>query len=139
MASSSRTLARLAGHQLGATSQRLQASLSVSLPVSASAAKSSAGFATTSCLRKPAFQSTSALALGLRPVSRQFQRSYADAAAPKKKPGKIRRTFRWFRRLTYLSILGLVGAVAYDGYKDRHPDEQYTPDSSKKTLVILGR
>ena len=43
------------------------------------------------------------------------------------------------RRLTYLSVLGLVGAVAYDGYKDRHPDEQYTPDPQKKTLVILGK
>ena len=43
------------------------------------------------------------------------------------------------RRLTYLSVLGLVGAVAYDGYKDRHPDEQFIPDPDKKTLVILGR
>jgi len=41
--------------------------------------------------------------------------------------------------LTYLSILGGTGYVGYLVYADRHPDEQYEPDPSKKTLVILGR
>ncbi|KAL6895295.1 hypothetical protein HDV57DRAFT_479078 [Trichoderma longibrachiatum] len=66
-----------------------------------------------------------------------FRRAYADEA-PKPKPGKLRRTFRWAWRLTYLSALGLVGYTAYNIYEDRHPDEQYEPDPSKKTLVILG-
>lgn len=148
MASSPRTLARLAGHQLGVTTpQRLFASLPVS-PLSpvTSAAQSISRFGTTSCARKPALPSTSSVLAASthpisHPISRQFQRAYADAAPqpPKKNPGKIRRTFRWARRLTYLSILGLIGAVAYDGYKDRYPDEQYTPDPQKKTLVVLGK
>ncbi|KAK1238026.1 hypothetical protein MKX08_002605 [Trichoderma sp. CBMAI-0020] len=66
-----------------------------------------------------------------------FRRAYADEA-PKPKPGKLRRTFRWAWRLTYLSALGLVGYTAYDIYVDRHPDEQFKPDPNKKTLVILG-
>lgn len=68
-----------------------------------------------------------------------FRRAYADEAPkPKPKPGKLRRTFRWAWRLTYLSALGLVGYTAYDIYVDRHPDEQFNPDPNKKTLVILG-
>lgn len=66
-----------------------------------------------------------------------FRRAYADEA-PKPKPGKLRRTFRWAWRLTYLSALGLVGYTAYDIYVDRYPDEQFKPDPNKKTLVILG-
>ncbi|UKZ53288.1 hypothetical protein TrVGV298_007080 [Trichoderma virens] len=66
-----------------------------------------------------------------------FRRAYADEA-PKPKPGKLRRTFRWAWRLTYLSAIGLVGFTAYNIYEDRHPDEQYEPDPNKKTLVILG-
>ncbi|UKZ79081.1 hypothetical protein TrVFT333_006831 [Trichoderma virens FT-333] len=68
-----------------------------------------------------------------------FRRAYADEAPkPKPKPGKLRRTFRWAWRLTYLSAIGLVGFTAYNIYEDRHPDEQYEPDPNKKTLVILG-
>ncbi|KAL7905501.1 pyridine nucleotide-disulfide oxidoreductase domain-containing protein [Trichoderma velutinum] len=66
-----------------------------------------------------------------------FRRAYADEA-PKPKPGKLRKTFRWAWRLTYLSAIGLVGFTAYNIYDDRHPDEQYEPDPNKKTLVILG-
>ncbi|KAM0246592.1 hypothetical protein ACHAQJ_010175 [Trichoderma viride] len=66
-----------------------------------------------------------------------FRRAYADEA-PKPKPGKLRRTFRWAWRLTYLSAIGLVGYTAYSIYDDRHPNEQYEPDPNKKTLVILG-
>ncbi|KAK5994567.1 External alternative NADH dehydrogenase [Cladobotryum mycophilum] len=66
-----------------------------------------------------------------------FRRAYADEA-PKPKPGKIRRTFRFFWRLTYLSTLGLVGYTGYSIWQDRHPEEQFEVDSSKKTLVILG-
>lgn len=66
-----------------------------------------------------------------------FRRAYADAP-PKPKPGKLRRTFRWMWRLTYLSLGGLAGYTVYLIYQDRHPEPQYEPDPSKKTLVILG-
>lgn len=66
-----------------------------------------------------------------------FRRAYSDEA-PKPKPGKLRRTFRWVWRLTYLSILGTLGYTAYVIYDDRNPGEQVVPDPSKKTLVILG-
>ncbi|KAI2612956.1 FAD/NAD(P)-binding domain-containing protein [Hypoxylon fragiforme] len=70
---------------------------------------------------------------------RQFARSYSDAPPPPpKKPRRIRTTLKWLWRATYLSVLAGVGAVIYDGYTDRHPDDQFTPDPSKKTLVILG-
>ena len=68
-----------------------------------------------------------------------FRRAYADAAPlPKPKPGKLRRTFRWMWRLTYLSLGGLAGYTFYIIYQDRNPEPQYAPDPSKKTLVILG-
>lgn len=66
-----------------------------------------------------------------------FRRAYADEA-PKPKPGKLRRTLRWTWRITYLSVGGLVAYTFYTVYQDRHPDEQYQPDPTKKTLVILG-
>lgn len=72
-----------------------------------------------------------------RALARQWQRGYADEAAPKR-VGKVRRTFRWLWRLTYLSILGGAGYVVYMVWLDRHPEEQSPPDPSKKTLVILG-
>lgn len=49
------------------------------------------------------------------------------------------RIFRWVWRLTYLSIIGSIGYVIYDGYNARHPDDQFTPDPNKKTLVVLGK
>lgn len=127
MASSSRALGRLTGP--------------ASRQLSVHARAPAVNFSTTSFPRNPTSASTVvARARGRAPVlSRQFTRSYADAApAPKKKPGKIRRTFRWTWRLTYLSLIAGVGAVIYDGYLDRHPEEQFIPDPQKKTLVILG-
>lgn len=67
-----------------------------------------------------------------------FRRAYADEA-PKPKPGKLRRTFRWIWRISYLSVAGLFGYTCYVIYLDRHPDEQHERDPSKKTLVILGQ
>ncbi|KAF4898357.1 External alternative NADH-ubiquinone oxidoreductase [Colletotrichum viniferum] len=71
-----------------------------------------------------------------RTVARQFRREYADAAP--KRPGKIRKTFRWVWRLTYLSTLGLFAYVGYEVYEDRHFEDQVDFDPTKKTLVILG-
>lgn len=71
-------------------------------------------------------------------VQPAFRRAYADAApspAPKKKRFRF---FRWAYRLTVLSGLGLTGYLGYSIYILRHPEEQFEPDPSKKTLVILG-
>lgn len=78
----------------------------------------------------------------LQSISRAARRGYADAAAPAPapapKPQKRFRVLRWAWRLTWLSALGLTGALAYSIYELRHPEEQYEPDPNKKTLVILG-
>lgn len=74
-------------------------------------------------------------------VSRIARRGYADAAptpTPTPKPKKRFRALRWAWRLTWLSGLGLTGALAYSIYELRHPEEQIEPDPSKKTLVVLG-
>jgi NADH:ubiquinone reductase (non-electrogenic) len=70
-------------------------------------------------------------------LQRTFRRSYADAA-PAPKPKKRFRFLRWAWRLTWLSGVGLTGALLYSIYESRHPIEQLPPDPTKKTLVILG-
>lgn len=42
-------------------------------------------------------------------------------------------------RLTLLTGIGLVGNMGYSIYTLRNPTEQFEPDPSKKTLVILGK
>ncbi|KAK2813393.1 External alternative NADH-ubiquinone oxidoreductase mitochondrial [Emmonsiellopsis sp. PD_5] len=86
-----------------------------------------------------------ALPLRQSPLSQQslqksFRRAYADAPAPTPapKPKRRFRFFRWMFRLTLLSIVGGAGALGYSIYSLRHPEEQYEPDPTKKTLVILG-
>jgi NADH:ubiquinone reductase (non-electrogenic) len=89
---------------------------------------------------------TSAQALRPKPlrsnglsIARAARRGYADAApSPAPKPKKRFRALRWAWRLTWLSALGLTGVTAYSIYDLRHPEEQYEPDPSKKTLVVLG-
>jgi hypothetical protein len=74
-------------------------------------------------------------------IARVARRGYADAAPtplPAPKPKKRFRALRWAWRLTWLSALGLTGAMAYSIYELRHPEEQFEPDPTKKTLVILG-
>ncbi len=66
-----------------------------------------------------------------------FRRSYADGISPSTKR-RGRGFFRWTWRLTYLSALGGVGYLTYTIYLLRSPNEQFNPDPSKKTLVILG-
>jgi NADH:ubiquinone reductase (non-electrogenic) len=51
------------------------------------------------------------------------------------------RRFRWFRflwRLTYLSAIGGTAYLAYGVYDQKHPDDQFEPDPTKKNLFILG-
>lgn len=74
-------------------------------------------------------------------ISRIARRGYADAApspSPAPKPKKRFRFLRWAWRLTWLSGLGLTGAMVYSIYSLRHPEEQLEPSPDKKTLVILG-
>ncbi|KAL6399111.1 uncharacterized protein AUP68_17653 [Ilyonectria robusta] len=71
-----------------------------------------------------------------------FRRAYADEAPkskPKPKAGKLRSTLRWTWRFTYLSLLATVGYTCYQIWDDRHPEEQFQSDPSKKTLVVLGK
>lgn len=70
-------------------------------------------------------------------VSRIARRGYADAA-PSPKPKKRFRFLRWIWRLSWLSGLGLTGALAWSIYSLRHPEDQFEPDPNKKTLVVLG-
>jgi hypothetical protein len=132
MASSSRILARLPPPQLR-------------LGARAGALPKFASFTTTSSLPKSTFPSRSIARRPrtqqqtLLPVSRQFGRGYADVAPVKKR--RRFRVFRWLWRLTYLSMLGGVGYIVYDGYVCRNPEEQeqFKSDPSKKTLVVLGK
>ncbi|KAL8971043.1 MAG: hypothetical protein Q9183_001239 [Haloplaca sp. 2 TL-2023] len=71
------------------------------------------------------------------PLQQTSRRSYADSVSPVTKR-RGRGFFRWTWRLTYLSAIGGVGYLAYNIYLLRSPSEQYNPDPSKKTLVVLG-
>ncbi|KAJ5771223.1 uncharacterized protein N7511_003274 [Penicillium nucicola] len=91
----------------------------------------------TTSLRAPIQAKTS--------ITRIARRGYADAAptptptpSPAQPPKKRFRVLRWAWRLTWLSAIGLTGAVAYSILELRQPPEQFAPDPSKKTLVILG-
>lgn len=91
---------------------------------------------TSQALRAQSLRPTNA-----QTVSRIARRGYADAApspTPAPKPKKRFRFLRWSWRLTWLSGLGLTGALAWSIYSLRHPEDQYEPDPNKKTLVILG-
>ncbi|PHH60846.1 hypothetical protein CDD81_1093 [Ophiocordyceps australis] len=100
--------------------------------VSRGFASSPASAAIRSCASRPA------MAIRLQSTRRlAFRRLYSDQA-PKPKPGKLRKMFRWVWRLTYVSFAGLVGYTGVIIYQDRHPEPQYEPDPKKKTLVILG-
>lgn len=126
MASSSRALGRLAN-------PARQLSTHTSAPA--------INFSTTSYPRNLTSRSTIVARTQAKAtaIPRQFVRSYADAAPrPVKKPRRIRTTLKWLWRATYLSLFAGVGAVIYDGYLDRHPEEQFDPDPQKKTLVVLG-
>ncbi|KAK6193145.1 hypothetical protein LQW54_012747 [Pestalotiopsis sp. IQ-011] len=137
MASSSRAFTRLvAGPQWTARAQP---------QFSAQAAARVANLTTSSASRTTTLPSAlAARTQRTQTISREFRRAYADAApstpatpppAPKKR--KIR-YFRWAWRLTYVSLLGSLGYIVYDGFQARHPDDQFVPDPNKKTLVILG-
>ncbi|KAL8751964.1 MAG: hypothetical protein Q9199_006074 [Rusavskia elegans] len=70
-------------------------------------------------------------------LQQTLRRSYADAIPPVTKR-RGRGFLRWSWRAVYISALGGVGYMSYVIYMLRTPDEQFNPDPSKKTLVILG-
>lgn len=53
---------------------------------------------------------------------------------PKKRAGFL----RWTWRFTKLAALGAIGTLGWSIYELRTPDDQFDPDPSKKTLVVLG-
>lgn len=81
-------------------------------------------------------------------LQQSFRRNYADEAAPKapevtlSPTPKPKRRFKWLVylwRITYLSASAGVGYLAYSIWDLRNPNEQFDPDPSKKTLVVLGK
>ena len=80
-----------------------------------------------------------------RPLLNQtFRRTFADQApsvtlSPTPKPRKRFRIFRWLWRITYLSVLGTLAYLSYMIWYIRNPNQQFEPDPSKKTLVVLGK
>ncbi|KAI0013993.1 hypothetical protein F4779DRAFT_624765 [Xylariaceae sp. FL0662B] len=133
MASSSRALPRLAGSQLSAATKQRSGPDAVAKHPRVNATS----YSTMPLSRKPVLPTSIVAGARRSAIPRQFTRSYADAP-PTKKPRRIRTSFKWLWRATYLSALLGVGKIVYDGYLDRHPDEQFAPDPHKKTLVILG-
>lgn len=132
MASSTRAMATMPSFSRLASRQA---------PLGSSATLRALSTASRSSARSSALGATTArptLALQLPRTGRvAFQRAYADGA-PKPKPGKLRRTFRWAWRITYLSATGLLGYTFYTIWQDRHPEPQVEQDPKKKTLVVLG-
>lgn len=107
----------------------------------------SLSFASRRCIRT-SFQkscdirSSKHISLSHASFQQTFRRAYSDAPSaslsPDPKPRKRFRFLRWTWRLTYISAIGLVGWLSYTVWELRNPNDQFDPDPSKKTLVILG-
>lgn len=80
-------------------------------------------------------------------LTQPFRRHYAaETPAPSAtlspaatKPKKRWGFFRTLWRITYISLLGGAAYLAYTIYDLKYPNEQFEPDPSKKTLVVLGK
>ncbi|KAF8448363.1 hypothetical protein BGX38DRAFT_594771 [Terfezia claveryi] len=59
---------------------------------------------------------------------------FSSGRAPRPKS----RALRYLWRATYLSAIGGVAYLGYSIYDSRNPHDQFEPDPSKKTVVILG-
>jgi len=70
-------------------------------------------------------------------------RTYADQTISPQTKAAVKkggfRTLRILWRLTQLSFIGGLGYTGYIIYTNKSPPEQFEPDPSKKTLVILGK
>lgn len=72
-----------------------------------------------------------------KPLQSFQRRPYADIPPP---PNPRRRAgfFRWTWRVVYVSAIGGAAYLGLVVYQLRTPPEQFEPDPTKKTLVILG-
>jgi hypothetical protein len=97
---------------------------------------------TTSLRANSGIRTSKPMGLQRAALQHSFRRAYSDAPtaslSPTPKPKKRFRLLRWTWRLTYLSAIGFAGWLAYTVWELRNPNEQFEPDPSKKTLVILG-
>ncbi|KPI38115.1 External alternative NADH-ubiquinone oxido, mitochondrial [Cyphellophora attinorum] len=95
-----------------------------------------------STARAPTVPLQRRVALPRASFQQSFRRSYADAPqvqlSPGPKPKKRFRFLRWLWRITYLSLIGGTAYVGYQIWDIRNPNEQFEPDPTKKTLVVLG-
>jgi NADH:ubiquinone reductase (non-electrogenic) len=108
------------------------------LPTSSIAFKATSRrqFATSSLSFLARARPSSRILLDKSKLQQNLSRTYADIA-PAKKPRRFR-FFRFLWRLTYLSAIGGTAYLAYGVYEQKHPDDQFEPDPTKKNLVILG-
>ncbi|KAI0999378.1 External alternative NADH-ubiquinone oxidoreductase [Podosphaera aphanis] len=81
---------------------------------------------------------TSSISNRNQTLSSRTRRTYAVEAAPVSKKPKRFKPFKFLWRLSYLSAIGGIIYLGYNVYDLRNPGDQYVPDPSKKTLVILG-
>jgi len=70
-----------------------------------------------------------------------FRRSYAEVSPETQRVVKKRSWgfLKWTWRLTYISAIAGTIYMGYGIYQGRTPNEQFEPDPSKKTLVVLGK
>lgn len=89
-----------------------------------------------------------ALLASRRPVSQALVRSswqqvrkQSTTEALKSVPrrGGFRSFLRWTWRVTYITIIAGVVYTGYEVWQSKHPNDQFDPDPSKKTLVVLGK
>jgi hypothetical protein len=113
-------------------------------PLSLSSTTVRRSLSTSATLRQiPRLRSPTTSLIASPKFKQSFRRTYADAPSatlsPPPKPKKRFKFFRFVWRATYLSVLGGLAFMTWTIYDANHPPEQFEPDSSKKTLVILGR
>lgn len=129
----------------------LQCRLSSSVGLSSFAARRSLSSVAARPIRsRNTLRQGAALALPKKALQQSFRRGYAEITpgavptgpmgpAETVKPKRRFKVLRWIWRITYLSVLGSIGYITYVIYDGKHPNEQFEPDPSKKTLVILGK
>lgn len=98
-----------------------------------------ASLATQSSRAKP----SSSILSQRQVLQNSFRRCYADSApqvtlSPAAKPKRRWGFFRTLWRITYISVLGGIAYTGYLVYDLKYPNDQFDPDPSKKTLVVLG-
>ncbi|KAI9882022.1 MAG: External alternative NADH-ubiquinone oxidoreductase mitochondrial [Watsoniomyces obsoletus] len=92
-----------------------------------------------SLLQRPVMRQSFPRRRPLSPLSLSVHIARRQASTePLPKPRRRFPVLRWIWRLTWMSALGGLAFVGYQVYTLRYPIDQFEPDPSKKTLVILG-